>query len=44
MKILIAYASKHGSTRQVADVIAAAMEPSGYDVEVRARRHRSGRL
>ena len=35
MKILIAYASKHGSTREVADAIAAALEPSGIEVEVR---------
>jgi menaquinone-dependent protoporphyrinogen oxidase len=35
MKILIAYASKHGSTQQVADVVAAALEPSGVEVEVR---------
>jgi menaquinone-dependent protoporphyrinogen oxidase len=38
MKILIAYASKHGSTRQVADVIAASIEPSGHEVEVRPAR------
>ncbi len=38
MKILIAYASKHGSTRQVADAIAAALEPSGLEVEVRPAR------
>src|SRR6266700_5866579 len=38
MKILIAYASKHGSTREVADVIAAELEPSGLEVEVRPAR------
>jgi menaquinone-dependent protoporphyrinogen oxidase len=35
MKILIAYASKHGSTRQVADAIAAELEPTGHEVVVR---------
>jgi menaquinone-dependent protoporphyrinogen oxidase len=35
MKILIAYASKHRSTREVADAIAAALEPSGLEVDVR---------
>jgi menaquinone-dependent protoporphyrinogen oxidase len=35
MKILIAYASKHGSTREVADAIAATLEPSGIEIEVR---------
>jgi menaquinone-dependent protoporphyrinogen oxidase len=38
MKILIAYAGKHGSTREVADAIAAAIEPSGHEVEVRPAR------
>jgi menaquinone-dependent protoporphyrinogen oxidase len=35
MTILIAYTSKHGSTRQVADEIAAALEPSGHAAVVR---------
>jgi menaquinone-dependent protoporphyrinogen oxidase len=35
MTVLIAYASKHGSTREVADAIAAALEPSGHVADVR---------
>jgi menaquinone-dependent protoporphyrinogen oxidase len=38
VRILIAYASKHGSTREVADAIAAALEPVGIEVEVRPAR------
>lgn len=36
--ILIAYASKHGSTRQVADAIAQALEESGMRTDVRPAR------
>lgn len=36
--ILIAYASRHGSTRQVAEAIAAGLEESGADVEVETAR------
>jgi menaquinone-dependent protoporphyrinogen oxidase len=35
LKILVTYASKHGSTQQVAETIAAAIEPSGLEVEAR---------
>ena len=35
MKILIAYASKHGSTREVANAIAAELEPTGHEIVVR---------
>ena len=38
MKILIAYASKHGSTQQVADAVAAALEETGLEAEVRPAR------
>ncbi len=34
--ILIAYSSRHGSTRQVADAVAAALEEHGEGAEVRA--------
>ena len=35
-RILVAYASKHGSTRDVAEVIATTMRSLGVDVDVRA--------
>jgi menaquinone-dependent protoporphyrinogen oxidase len=35
MKILIAYASRHGSTAEVAEAIAATLGEQGHDVEVR---------
>jgi menaquinone-dependent protoporphyrinogen oxidase len=38
MKILIAFATKHASTREVADAVGAAIEPSGHDVDVRPAR------
>jgi menaquinone-dependent protoporphyrinogen oxidase len=38
MKILVAFASKHGSTRQVADAIAAELERTGHEIVVRPAR------
>jgi menaquinone-dependent protoporphyrinogen oxidase len=36
VKVLVAYASKHGSTREVAEAIAGALAERGYTVEVRS--------
>ena len=35
-RVLVAYASKHGSTREVAEVIATTMRSLGLDVDLRA--------
>lgn len=41
-RLLVAYASRHGSTREVAEAIAAALRGHGLDAEVRAAAHVRG--
>jgi menaquinone-dependent protoporphyrinogen oxidase len=38
MRILIAYASRHGSTREVAEAVATALVSNGHEAEVRLAR------
>ena len=39
MKILVAYASKHGSTAEIAETIGATLREAGHEVDVRPARH-----
>jgi len=40
--MLVAYASKHGSTREVAEAVAGALRRSGHDVDLRPAREVDG--
>lgn len=44
MSVLVAYASKHGSTEEIADAIAETMREAGLEVECRGRVVFGGRV